>query len=230
MAADIQRYLDGIESQHQSKPKFMAMLKAILEKIDDARQLLLDVYAAFDIDSAIGKQQDILGELIGADRRYVQTEDAMSSEVLEDESFRHVMQMQVVANQWDGTYESFVEIWNRTVGDDVYSVCIDNQDMSMDMHINGDLPLDLIRLIFRGYFIPKPGGVRLTIQYHERDTGVAQTYALTSVTGIIQTGLQATAYGGYVDEVEVVEEVVEGGEVVVVPVTTRPIYMGGGGH
>ena len=39
---DVQRYLDGIESQHQ-RPRFMSTLRMILEKIDDATMVAKDM-------------------------------------------------------------------------------------------------------------------------------------------------------------------------------------------
>ena len=66
--------------------------------------------------------------------------------------------------------------------------------------------------------------------YYVGQQGIAPVTALAGVAGILQTGLRATAYGGYVEEVEIVEEPVEEEGTIVVSGRTKPIYMGGGGN
>ena len=66
--SDIQRYLNGIESQHSAKPRFMQHLTEILEKIDGATGAAKDMPIAFFIEEAVGNQLDILGKLIGITR------------------------------------------------------------------------------------------------------------------------------------------------------------------
>ena len=197
MAADIQRYLDGIESQHQSKPKFMAMLKAILEKIDDATQLMNAINDAFDIEAAVGVQEDYLGDMVGVNRKIVEPDAQIESVVLDDDSFRNVIQIEVTSNQWDGTYESLIEIWKNAVGKTIPVVCIDNQDMTIEMIVSGAISTDLIALILQGYYIPKPMGVGMTIRY-SGDGGEAEMFVMPANASIVYRAKgHANNYTGY---------------------------------
>ena len=191
--ADIQRYLDGIESQHQSAPKFMATATVLLEKVDGAHQLMKDMPAYFNVNDAVGNQQDILGERVGTDRRHSVMDIPGAAELLDDESFRRVLLTKVVQNQWNGTGKKFLEIWETAFGSTIEATWYDNQDMSMDVYLVGDIPLDLVRMIQRGYYIPRPMGVGMSITVVVREyTGAAKAWMATEHFGYAGA-LQATA-------------------------------------
>lgn len=178
--ADIQRYLDEIEAQHQGSPKYMATLTMLLEKLDAAHQMMKDMPAAFDVTNAVGSQLDILGEIVGTDRRHLPLDIAGAAELLDDDSFRRAIQAKIIQNQWDGTGGRFDEIWKGAFGNMIDVSWQDNQDMSIDLYLIGDIPLDLIRLIQRGYYIPKPMGVSMGIIVTSREyTGTAKAWTAT---------------------------------------------------
>ena len=182
---DIQRYLDDIESQHASKPKYMAHMTALLEKVDDATQVIKEMPTVFDIYSAVGQQLDILGEIVGIDRRHSIVDLPDASELLDDKSFRLVILTKIIQNQWDGTGEKFQEIWNSAFGTMIESSWHDNQDMTIDLSIVGDIPYDLVLMIQRGYYLPKPMGVGMNITVINRDyAGIANAWVSTGVVSI----------------------------------------------
>lgn len=153
---DIQRYLDGIESQHSGKPRFMAHLTAILEKLDGGTGAGVDMAGKFNIDTATGGQLDIIGRLVGISRY-----DGM-----DDDQYRILLYAKVFANHWDGTIETFHEIWEVTLGRVMDASYVDNQDMTVDIHVNGFVSEMLLNLIPAGKIIPKPMGVRYKVTNH----------------------------------------------------------------
>lgn len=203
--ADVQRYLDGIEAQHQSAPRYMATVKALLEKLDDGHEVLKSMPEAFSLDQAVGNQLDILGMIAGIDRRY--TLDALpgAAELLDDDSFREVIRTKIIQNQWDGRGQSFQEIWNTAFRYVVQASWYDNQDMTVDINIDGQIPQDLVRLIRNGFYIPRPAGVGMNIIVTDRDyIGTSEAVALAKAVGIETRGMQGIALGGGVEEVEII--------------------------
>ena len=161
---DIQRYLDGIESQHATKPKFMAHVTALLEKVDDVTRVVKDMPRAFYVREAVGAQLDVDGGIVGVDRRFPPVSIPGMPTLLDDETFRKVILARIVQNGWDGTNETFKDMWDATAGGELDAVYYDNQDMSMDIHITGYTEPTMIEMILRGYIVPKPGGVGLNVE------------------------------------------------------------------
>lgn len=160
---DIQRYLDGIESQHKTRPRFMAHLTAILEKIDGAHGVAKDMPRAFYIKEAVGAQLDVVGSIVGANRRFSSSLIPGLPTTLSDDVFRQLIQATVVRNQWDGTIGTFDEIWRTTLGENLNATYHDNQDMTMDIDILGDIEPVMTELILSGKFLPKPMGGQVIV-------------------------------------------------------------------
>lgn len=160
---DIQRYLNGIASQHCTKPRYMAHLTEILEKIDAATGAANDMALAFYIDTAAGKQLDIIGRLVGVSRTITFQGFAYGT-VVDDEQYRTLLYAKIFANHWDGTIETFHDIWSSTLGKMINAYYIDNQDMTVDIIVDGIVPEMLLKLIPYGHIIPKPMGVRYAVR------------------------------------------------------------------
>lgn len=157
----IKPYTDLITSQHKTKPKFMAWLSAALEIIDDGDQAAKAIVDKFNIDTAVGAQLDIIGEVVGRSRRLnFQPVDAPPT--LDDANYRVALKAKIAQNIWDGTIPQIYDIWYGLF-DDVDLTIVDNQDMTMAALIEGNLDAVSAELIASGYVIPKPAGVGLTI-------------------------------------------------------------------
>jgi hypothetical protein len=63
------KYSDLLILQYKNKPKAVALIDGLYD-ILYANGLILDVQDGFNIDTAVGKQLDILGKYIGVDRSY----------------------------------------------------------------------------------------------------------------------------------------------------------------
>jgi hypothetical protein len=159
--ADIQRYLNLITSEHQNKPKFTAWLTAALSKIDDGAILANELNTHFDIDDAIGNQLDILGDIVGVKRTLSFQPTDGTSPILDDDTYRLVIQAKILRNRWDGTIPQMYELWNSIFPGTRLGIQ-DNQDMSADITISlfSRLQKDLTT---NGYIIPKPQAVKLNV-------------------------------------------------------------------
>lgn len=182
---DIQRYLDRIEAQHKGKPKFMAYMTALLEKVDPAHEAAKVMPSLFDVHSAVGSQLDVIGEIVGVNRKFPPTNIPGMPAYLDDESYRQVILSRIIMNQWDGTYETFMEMTQATLATSLGAKYHDNQDMTMDVIISGQLTPIMVELLLRGYILPKPMGVGFHVN------AVDTTIDDTSWAECISTGSNA---------------------------------------
>lgn len=160
---DIQRYLDGIESQHKTKPRFMATLTNILEKVDDVHGTMRTMPIAFYVHDAVGVQLDVVAELVGCNRKFPPVPIPGIEPTLDDDAFRTVILSKIIQNQWDGTNEGFHEIWQQTMQGVIDAKYTDNQDMTVSVDVRGQLQPIIMELLLYGYIVPKPAGVRLNV-------------------------------------------------------------------
>ena len=152
------KYLDLIVPEHR-KPKLLQWLECLLEKISDIEHCAETIQICFDLDTAKGKQLDILGELVGRQRELSFQPTKNKTSVLEDDIYRTVIRAKIGINQWNGTIPSVYELWNNLFPD--YKLYLkDNQDMSMDTVVVGDLTELEKELVHNGYIVPRPEGVK----------------------------------------------------------------------
>jgi hypothetical protein len=182
----LDEYKKLITSEHNDKPKFMAMVNAGVQPLVKFQQILSDLPRDFDIDFAVGQQLDIVGKWIGRTRDVAipltdvyfswgepsvgwglgswmgPFDPASGLTRLPDDSYRILLKAKIAANSWDGTIPGAYEVWEEAFGNQSQIVIQDNQDMSMTVAIFG-LPLDAITLaLLTGGYIPlKPEGVRI---------------------------------------------------------------------
>lgn len=156
----VNKYLDNITSQHRTKPKYMEWLKRNLNIIDNIYNVTKTIDPQFDIDYAIGKQLDILGETIGRER--VLTFQPLNGHdpVLDDNTYRLVLKAKIAMNMWDGTIPQAYKIWDN-IFKDIGLQIEDNQDMSFNAYVTGYVNQIRQDLIQNGYIVPKPEGVRV---------------------------------------------------------------------
>jgi hypothetical protein len=155
----IEQYLNDITSQHRDKPKFIGWLSANLNILDDIYNCLDSFTTAFDIDKAIGIQQDIIGKSIGSNR-ILDVQPVGMSPVLDDGTYRLLQKAKIAQNNWDSTVPQIYELWNNMF-DDLGLQVIDNQDMSMTAVVTGYVNQENQALIANNYIVPKPSGVSI---------------------------------------------------------------------
>lgn len=180
-------YTALITSQHNDKPKFVAMTTSDVEPYVDIENILLNIPSYYDVDTAIGSALDVIGEWVGASRNipipltgvYFEWDstalvgwdsgswqgefDPVSGLTsLPDDSYRKLIKAKIAANRWDGTIESAYDIWVEIFTDSAI-IIQDNQDMSMVVGVAGT-KLGAIdqALLTGGYIALKPAGVSIS--------------------------------------------------------------------
>jgi len=179
---DIQRYLDRTESQHIIRPKYIAAVTALLEKLDAAHGIAKSIPGYYDVATAVGEQLDTIGEIVGVIRKTIPLYVPNVTEVPDDDLYRTIILSRIIQNNWDGTNEGFYEIWEATAATLFPVIYHDKQDMSIDVTILGEVDDHVADLIAYGYIIPKPMGVGMnTSILVENKPGEERLYAGTAM-------------------------------------------------
>ncbi|MBS9436900.1 DUF2612 domain-containing protein [Photorhabdus noenieputensis] len=184
------KYMKLIPAYHMEGKKYVRMLEAVTD-IFNQNGLTTDLLiSSFDLDKAVGKQLDIIGEWVGRNRM-IQTPiesyyfsfdiadlgfdsgiwkgrfDSDKSYIkLDDDNYRVVIKAKIGANNWDGTAESFNNILSFIHSNNGLSVSFeDNLDMSFTVTIKGKSISTITKeIIHQGYLSLKPMGI--TVNYH----------------------------------------------------------------
>jgi len=194
---DVERYLDLIGSQYQgiqpppgkTESRFMAHTRYVLELFDDPHRVLKDIPGLFNVQTATGEQLDIIGTLVGADRRFPPVSIPGYPSLLDDDMFRMVVLAKIMNNQWDGTNGSFRELWDNTIGAWMEAQYIDNQDMTITALINGTIEPILTELILAGYIVPKPAGVGMNVYITQPFVADGQCFTGQTIFDSAEIGL-----------------------------------------
>lgn len=174
-------YMKLITSQHRDKPKFSAMLNAFLQPSEDIFTMAVYLDEEFDLDNAVGIQQDILGDIVGQSREVDFQPDRGLSPILDNYVYRNLLKAKIAKNMWKGRTEDLREIWMNLFGKSI--IIQDNQDMTIDVVVIGFNDQMTKNLIQKGYIVPKPQSV-----------GVNYAFADEAVFGY---DMETTAIRGY---------------------------------
>lgn len=162
-----QYYLNLVTSLYRDKPKFIAWLSTFLDKAHDILTVLEAIDAAFDLDNAVGEQLNILGKVVGQERTVDFQPTDGSSPILDDGTYRTLLKAKIVKNLWKGQIDELQPVWKNLFPDgDI--IIRDNQDMTMDVGVLGNVPLIVRDLIKYGYIVPKPQSVRINYYFFGR--------------------------------------------------------------
>ncbi|MBY4733997.1 DUF2612 domain-containing protein [Cupriavidus pauculus] len=186
--ADISQYTGLITSEHNKRPKFMAVVETLAEPMVDLQNVLSAMPGKFDLDNAVGDQLDTIGLWVGISRDvpvpltsvYFSLDiDGLGFDQgswkgpfdpdagltrLDDDTYRLVIRAKIGANHWDGTLESSKAILDSIFGGGTFVFIQDNQDMSMTIGIAGVIPSAVFLAVLANGLIPlKPEGVRINI-------------------------------------------------------------------
>lgn len=184
--ADLTDYTGLITSEHNQRPKFMAVVETLAKPMVALQNLLGGMPDAFDLDKAVGVQLDAVGLWVGISRRvatpltgvYFSFDTAgvgfdqgnwkgpfdpdTGLTLLDDDTYRLVLRAKIGANHWDGTLGSTAAILNSIFSGDTFVFIQDNQDMSMTIGVAGKVPSAVFLALLDGGYIPlKPEGVRI---------------------------------------------------------------------
>ena len=161
----VQYYLNRIESQHQVRPRFMRHTETLLDMVDGAYSVIHDMPDFFNLETATGKQLDVIGNRVGASRKVEITWSAFYGNELDDDSYRAYIYSRIFRNHWDGTADTFEVVWDNTLGRIMDADYIDNQDMTATISVSGHIPPIIMSMILAGEIIPKPACVRYIVAF-----------------------------------------------------------------
>ncbi len=187
---DVAPYLGLVTSEHATRPKFMAELAAVLQPFADLQVVMSDMPGLYDLDAAVGVQEDTTGLWIGITRDVTEPlsgvffswatpglgwgegnwpPNAGSYElvVLPDAQYRTLLYAKVAANGWDGTIPGAYDIWSIIFAESGSGLLIqDYGDMHMAVALTGPVPDAVTLALFTGgYFDLRPAGVRIDDYY-----------------------------------------------------------------
>lgn len=152
-------YTNLITSQYQNCDKYKRWITVLLTPFIDAQNLATTLYLYFDIDKAVGKQLDILGEIIGVNRLLPFQPEGYDA-LLDDENYRFLLKAQILKNVWDGKNQSIYTIWN-ILNPHIALAIKDNQDMTVTAHFIGALNELQKQMIKNNMIVPKAQGVEM---------------------------------------------------------------------
>ncbi|MBB8676259.1 DUF2612 domain-containing protein, partial [Escherichia coli] len=175
------KYTELITNYHATKPKFLAHVDLMTRPLIDVAAATRGLISAFDIDSAVGVQLDILGLWIGRSRVVSQPisgvyfswdTDGLGYDqgvwqgpydpdsgymYLSDETYRVILKAKIAINNWDGRNDSLPAILDAaTAGSGLRMQIVDNQDMTISVWVFPDTDIsdvsrELIAAIKQGY-------------------------------------------------------------------------------
>ncbi len=191
----LEDYLNLIPSANREKPNFIATLSAFIEVFVRIQDLALSMVPIFDLETAVGDQEDIIGQWVGASRDVIIPIEGVyftwdgdytvgwdfgtwqpflqptAVTVLPDDAYRTVIKAKIAANKWDGTTEGAYAVWNALFPD-LTILIQDNQNMSYALALVGGIVDSLtLALLEAGYIELRPEGVRISAYFVSIDSG-----------------------------------------------------------
>lgn len=175
-------YSNLLIMQYHSKPKAKATIEACVSLLPD--DLLLEVLHGFDIEAAVGKQLDILGEYVGVDRYYLVDNQA---ELLSDEDYRILIKLKAISNTSTLSHKALEESLYDFFGNTIRMDSDGNMEMTYFVPKN---KTPIIQAAIQKEVLPKPMGVRCNyiIEYDKKFYGYC-TY--TNQYAVYKTGFRS---------------------------------------
>lgn len=159
-----------LTSEYKTKPKLTSWLLWLLSEGVSYRSMFLEFLDAFHLDSAVGKQLDSIGRIVGVGRLLNFYPSGGESPLLTDDVYRLVIKARIVQNFWKGTLPELYESWN-VLFPNIRLQIQDLQDMTYNVVIMGNFSSLMRELINKGYIVPKPEGVRINLMTITDTTG-----------------------------------------------------------
>lgn len=183
------KYTELITNYHATKPKFFDHINLSTRPLIDITTATRGLVSAFDIDTAVGVQLDILGLWIGRSRIVSQPISGVYFSLdidglgfdqgvwqgpydpdsgyttLSDETYRIILKAKITINNWDGRNDSLPPILDAALeGSGLKMQIVDNQDMTISIWVFpetdiSNVSLELIAAIRQGYLTVKAAGV-----------------------------------------------------------------------
>lgn len=168
-AQPVSYYLGLLTSEYRLAPNLNKWLTRELNYLDGASTVIQGITEAYDLDSAVGVQLDVLGSIVGgaAASRTVGFQPTGSvSPVLDDDTYRLLIRATIANNLWDGTQSALYPLWASLFPGGTI-VIEDQQNMSCNVIMSGTFTSIIKDLISNGYIVPRPEAVQYAYIFAE---------------------------------------------------------------
>lgn len=157
-------YLSLMSSQYQTAPNQMGWLQDNLQYFQDVMACGESFVSAFSLATAVGPQLDIIGSFVGQSRTVPFQPSNGVSPILDDTTYRTLLQATVLMNHWDGKLGSIRTIWTTLFPSGTLLIT-DNQNMTVSLYVAAPLTSIMQDLINHGFILRPPQGVLYTFSF-----------------------------------------------------------------
>lgn len=156
-------YADLLIIQYKDKPKAYATMQYLASQaISD--QLPIEVQNAFDIETSVGDQLDILGKYMGISR----SGNIFSGfTVLSDEDYRQILKIKIIQNNFGSSLSIIQDFLNTFFNSEIY--VFDYLDMRMSYYVNVTITSTVLEFIILNDLLPRPMAVQLGATIYAAD-------------------------------------------------------------
>lgn len=153
-------YSDLLILQYKTLPKARATISALVKQAVDGG-FLLQLVNAFNLDTAIGKQLDILGKYIGLNRITKVMIGNTGTNVLTDGDYRKLLKLKLVCNTSFSSTSQIRSALFELFPSDIR--LFDNRDMTYNYLLSSAFN-NLVSVILAEELLPFPMGVGYTVE------------------------------------------------------------------
>lgn len=141
-------YANLLIIQYNGLPKASQTIR-LLTEVASGDEILNQLPEAFDVDTAVGAQLDLIGQFVGADRYG-----------LSDDEYRILIKFKIIVNNIDASMKSIDDAIFNTFGTSI--VVSNNKDMTMT-YIIEPLYKNVVEAAYKLGFLPVPLAVGVNV-------------------------------------------------------------------
>lgn len=155
-----QYYANLLILQYRGKPKAYATIRA-LALAGIMNQLPLAIQEAYDPDTAVGVQLDVIGKYVGVARMGYGTNGPIT---LGDEDYRKLIRLVIIKNNSGSSLATIQQLLAANFPGEIFIT--DSQTMQLNYVIVESIGTsDLLELLATGGYLPRPMGVNIAITF-----------------------------------------------------------------
>lgn len=144
-------YADLLIIQYRNKPKARATIKTLIDS-RLGQDIVLNIKQAYNIDTAVGKQLDVLGKYVGARR-------LQNGQLLSDDDFRLLIKILARKNTMSSSMKDIADLCREFLNNEV--LVFDNFNMSLTYYVSEKNPF--LQVLVKGDYLPRPQAVGIGI-------------------------------------------------------------------
>lgn len=160
---DTKYYINLLIKQYHNKSKAKGTIETLTEsECLSYNNIISKLNSSFNIETATGKQLDLIGKIIGRSRIFegIEFEGTDTPNSLDDETYRTLLKMQIINNFMSKSIESITQATFDFLGNKV--IFINNTNMTINYILIGNSESNLIKVVeFDKSILPAPAGVEV---------------------------------------------------------------------